>query len=686
MAAFQASGAVSILTLKNYFGGGSTNNSLSSYVLGQASWLQDKIVGSPNIKSAGGRGYAAGGQGGINTSNIGGVGTDGRVLQHTTIQAFDFASKQFTVVADTLPIGTQEAAGVSSSTKGYVCGGQWQTATGNTYVAITSIYSMSYITETIATPTGVLAVARAAAAGVSSSTRGYVTGGAGAGVYSQEIDGIDFASETSINPAAVISVLTSQQTPMNSPLKGYVAGGTTTVASTAGRNHIDALTFSSETVATLASSIGSQRYGGAGFENSTQGYVHSGFANGTVPKDFGTMKLEATKILYSTEGVTVLAALVTAAGGMGPGISSTTDGYAILGHGGGLATTGIVYGIGTISFATDTPSLLATAINPKNVTQVSLGMSKPTVSLTDLNVSLSNYYSTVPGSCGFIAGGFTTAPVTTISAIGLYSLFVRSSIAALGTGRTGNSGVSSKTKGYSGGGLSTSAQSSATNTLSALTFSTETVATLAGLAGTAFSAGGSIGNRNTGWFLGGTNVSSVNLTDIRYLTYATEAVSTESSVLLETTANVGSASSRDYGWLIGGYRASTTPTTTTSQFNYYTRVPASTSTFLSAARTSMSGLSSSYAVYFIGGTNSSGTPVNTLDRQTNASATLVTLTSSLGANFQSATFYTASVGYIVGGSNGQTMLSNVNFATETSGTTTGTLYNQNGAALQSNNL
>ena len=682
MAALQSSGALSLLTLQNYMGG-TGSISLASYVMGQSNFLRDKIIGA-NIKNAGGRGYVAGGQGGINPGNIGGVGTDGRTITHNTINSFEFSSQQFTIVSDVLAVGSQEAAGVSSSTKGYFCGGTNQGTTGNTYVSLSSIYSLSYTTETTGSPAATLSVARQQSAGVSSTTRGYIAAGIATGSYSTEIDGIVFATETSINPAAVLSSnATSQQTPMNSPLKGYLACGTSAISTVAGLNTVDAFTFSTESVAALVTSMGSGRYGGAGFENSTQGYCHSGFAKGTIPKDFGSVILQDTKLLYSTEVASTTSTAPTI-GGIGPGISSSTDGYAIMCHGGGLSTYSLTGRISTINFATDTPGISATSLSPKNVTSVSLGASNPTVSLTNLNVNVSDYYSSVPGSCGFVAGGGAT-PVTTISAFGLFSLFVRNSVAALPSVKRGSSGVSSKAKGYVGGGSTTSSSGSQSSTVGALTFTTETTTTVTSLTGTAFENAGSFGNRNTGWFVGGQGVSAA-LNDIRYITYSTETTATESAVLAETTAYAGSTSARAFGYLSGGSRAGTVATTTVSTFDFYTRIVSSTSLFLTVASRYGACLNSGNAVYCMSGTNTSGTPINTLDRCFNTAASIVNLSSSLGANFQSAGFYTPSMGYIVGGASNQVALDNINFVTETSGTSSGTLSNLNGAAIQSNNL
>jgi hypothetical protein len=103
-----------------------------------------------------------------------------------------------------------EVAGVNSSTNGYWCGGGFNQRDITVYSEIDGI---SFATETLINPAAGLAVARSSAAGLNSSTRGYVCGGYNRSSTNsrlraqlREIDGIEFATETQINPSAALVI------------------------------------------------------------------------------------------------------------------------------------------------------------------------------------------------------------------------------------------------------------------------------------------------------------------------------------------------------------------------------------------------------------------------------------------------------------------------------------------------
>lgn len=677
MSALQSSGAISLLNLRNYFSKSGTT-SLADYAMGVG--MPDKVSGT-NIKTPGGRGYTAGGMGGTN-SVIG--ASSGRQLFHNTVLSFDFTSEIFGTVLNTLSVGFAGAAGVSSSTKGYFCGGYNMGPSGATSSSISNIHSLAYTTETIASLAATLSVARTACQGISSSTKGYVTGSDSSG----EIDGIDFGTETAINPSAVLSYAASNQTPMNSLLKGYLAGGVVT----SDVNYIDSFIYSTESITKLAAVLEIPRWKGQGMENSTQGYVHGGRKSGTAAKDFGSDYTGITKLLYSNETTSLLSSQISAtptygvAGtGPGTGLSSNTDGYAVMTYD-GFVPYGTKGGISKLSFSSDTSSTLGSTVNVKTHWNTSLGVSNKTISFVNLNMSLSDYYGSVGGSAGFIAGSNITSstPSANIHKFYFPSLTLASYIASLTSGRGQPSGISSKIKGYVGGGLSGTASNTQTNTLSALTFSTETVSSLTALSAGSFYYGTTAGNRNTGWFIGGFNGSS-GTTLIQSLTYASETNATSAAALPSQNYGMSAGSLVAYAYIFGGTIGGGTSTTVT-QFEFDTEATSTLSSTLASGRTASSTVTSTNATYCIGGTGTIGTPVNTIEYIGLATGVTQPLSSTLVANFISTSFYTPANGYIIGGANNQSGLNTLNFVNHSQSTSSVGVTTYGGAGLQSNNI
>jgi len=140
--------------------------------------------------------------------------------------------------------------GVSSASRGYYAGGN---NFGAGYgIDFNEIDGVIFSSLTSVDPSAALATTRGHTAGINSNTKGYWCGGgindrSQAQSYS-EIDGIDFASETSINPAVGLSVSRRAAAGLNSSTRGYVCGGFNQAPWLAAPlREIDGILFSSET-------------------------------------------------------------------------------------------------------------------------------------------------------------------------------------------------------------------------------------------------------------------------------------------------------------------------------------------------------------------------------------------------------------------------------------------------------
>lgn len=162
-------------------------------------------------------------------------------------------------------IGADSAAGCSTDDNGYQLGGE----TGST-VYRNEIVRFGYVAEVSAILSAVLSVARRYCAGVSKDTHGYVVGGY-TGSMSSEVDGIVFASEAAYNPSVTLSTARARHGAAESSLKGYFAGGETTLNSVEIAS-IEALTFSSETMATLAAVLDTNHGQMAGMRGVSKAY------------------------------------------------------------------------------------------------------------------------------------------------------------------------------------------------------------------------------------------------------------------------------------------------------------------------------------------------------------------------------------------------------------------------------
>lgn len=232
--------------------------------------------------------------------------------------------------------------GVSSTLKGYFLGGKDNFFFGK---GLGYIDSFVFSTKT-ATALGIsLYVARGNGVDANSATRGYVAGGqvdtgvtTSFGIYfvlTDDIESIVFATEQRINQSVTLSVAPRLSLGgASSSLAGYFAGGITD--STYGNPYdvIDKLAFSSEIRTALSARLGSARYAHSSFNSQTTGY----FAGGQVSSQSVQTSIEMDALSFDTEtratiaNTILLAGLGEEWGGLSyPGTNSKIKGYISVG-------------------------------------------------------------------------------------------------------------------------------------------------------------------------------------------------------------------------------------------------------------------------------------------------------------------------------------------------------------------
>lgn len=152
-------------------------------------------------------------------------GENGTDANTNVIDKFPFASQ--TTATDWADAAREQSggAGCSSDTYGYAMGGSVMVASSGT--TIKSIERYPFATQTNGTEVGEITVARHTAAGVSSLTHGYACGGLFAPFnFSDIIDRVSFASDATVSDHGDLIAILAHPSASSSTTHGYVCGGT----------------------------------------------------------------------------------------------------------------------------------------------------------------------------------------------------------------------------------------------------------------------------------------------------------------------------------------------------------------------------------------------------------------------------------------------------------------------------
>lgn len=261
--------------------------------------------------------------------------TSGRYYDqaYNQIQKISFASDTNGTDVGDQSLERTQAAGMHSVTHGYAAGGYDEDF--NTYTNKNVIDKFPFASEGNATDVGDTAVGiTARAGGHQSPTNGYVSGGfvspdpsGNPQGYTNMIQIFPFASDTNATDNADLDQATSNHAYSSSGTHGYTAGGVYYPAPVTiqNQNAINKFTFASAANATDVGDLGARRFGLAGQQSSTHGYVAGGA--GSPP---ATTLIQ--KYSFSSDGNASDVGALTVARYFFAGNSSTTHGYSSAGR------------------------------------------------------------------------------------------------------------------------------------------------------------------------------------------------------------------------------------------------------------------------------------------------------------------------------------------------------------------
>jgi len=271
---------------------------------------------------------------------FGGINTSGTL--QTSISKMVFSSETTSVIGAVLPAAIRDLGVVTSSLKGYSCGGF------NGSADVTTISALTYSGETVAAAANNLPAARSGHAGIQSSLAGYLAGDANVG--SGVIRKLLFSNETVSTPSATVTISdASYCSGVSGYSRGYWSGGS------GFEDIIDRFIFSNDSCAAISGVVSTAFRFGCGVYSRNFGYFVGGSNSG------GTRLTAITSVQFSNDSVATLSAnLGTARSQMG-GCSSVTRGYA---QGGSTAadTTGVTTNQ-YILFSNDSVSTAANALS-----------------------------------------------------------------------------------------------------------------------------------------------------------------------------------------------------------------------------------------------------------------------------------------------------------------------------------
>jgi hypothetical protein len=259
-------------------------------------------------------------QGTVAGYTSGGFGL-GAYTSQNIIDKFPFASDaNATDVGDLTALTSKTAAGQSSSTHGYVSGGG-RNPGGYSYD--NGIDKFPFATNANATDVGNLTVGRRRVAGQSSTVSGYTTGGELPSAYSNVIDKFPFASDGNATDVGDLTVTRQGPAGQSSDVSGYSSGGSASV----NYNVIDKFPFASDGNATDVGDLTSTRSLDAGQSSTLSGYSSGGMQ----PTISGPNFID--KFPFATNANATDVGNLTVGRNTVAGQSSTVSGYSSGGYG-----------------------------------------------------------------------------------------------------------------------------------------------------------------------------------------------------------------------------------------------------------------------------------------------------------------------------------------------------------------
>lgn len=177
-----------------------------------------------------------------------------------TLSAIRFSNEVPSVLLSTLSVSKTAMAGLSSVSCGYFVGGDNLTASIiNPSVVFASIERLDFVSRDVSLASYTLDRTRTESAGVNNNQRGYLM----QGFYSEStnvlrdrstVDRLTFTTETVSSLATILSGFGKVDGGMSSPVRGYVSGGYTFEGASYSTNTAR-ITFSDESLASLGATF-----------------------------------------------------------------------------------------------------------------------------------------------------------------------------------------------------------------------------------------------------------------------------------------------------------------------------------------------------------------------------------------------------------------------------------------------
>jgi hypothetical protein len=233
------------------------------------------------------------------------------------IEVFSIPSDTGSTYVGSLTIGRNSHAGHSSTTHGYISGGAVPPFQ-------TNIERFAFASPSTSADWSDLQVAVNAPIGSMNQTHGYTCGGTpNYPTPSNYIDKFSFSSQATASSHGVLARSVFWCGSMASYTDIYVAGSWTNLS---GSNGVDKFAFASNTTATTVFSLASNKSHPAGYSNITDGYIAGGH-NGSAST--GTID----KISFASDTITNGHGNLNTARQSAGSVSSTTAGYVAAGSG-----------------------------------------------------------------------------------------------------------------------------------------------------------------------------------------------------------------------------------------------------------------------------------------------------------------------------------------------------------------
>jgi len=243
------------------------------------------------------------------------------------IDKFPFASDGNTTDHGDLTVGRRSAAGQSSSTHGYTSGGEPQPSAGNV------IDKFLFSSNANATNVGDLTLSIEEPAGQSSIGNGYgYTSGGNA--TTDRIEKFPFSTDANATDIGNLTLARWGVAGQSSSTHGYTSGGRNPVVTNLDVDGIDKFSFATDGDATDVGNLTVARRGVAGQSSSTHGYTSGGLASLPVTAHSNIID----KFPFASDGDATDVGDLTVARWQLAGQSSTTHGYSA----GGLPSNTVI--------------------------------------------------------------------------------------------------------------------------------------------------------------------------------------------------------------------------------------------------------------------------------------------------------------------------------------------------------